>query len=236
LVSILTACFEFIARSQRTTSSYIEEAVLRTAFSLQLNLPNRRKRMGYSDSAKTLDEIRPLLSSLEKGQGTAWTVPEGMKPAKFAHKIREALHIARLYPERYPQLAKAAQTFKIQIVNSRQVQAVLTDKQTGLGLVREYSPAQHGLETAGPIPHKVMGQQSADSIIMHINRLQQTQPSNATMSWPQADLSHEDKIRLLRWCGKQTPAWILLVSGQQITISRKTKDLTEQDQWSPEDE
>lgn len=194
--------------------------------------------MGYSTSPKTLDEIRPLLVNLELGLGDLWTVPEGMKVSTFAYKIREAFYIAELYPERYPELARAAKIFKIQSVNRRQVQAVLTDKQTGYGGVQRGGGTviQHGLEPAGSLPTKVMGKQTADTIISHVLQLQQKQPSNAPMSWPQAALSREDKLRLLKWCQKQTPAWILLISDAQVTLSRKSKDISEDVQWSPEDE
>lgn len=191
--------------------------------------------MAYSESTETLDKIRPLLVKLEIGVGELWTVPPNMTARMFAYKIREAFYIANLHPETYPELAKASQIFKIKVVNKRQVQAVLTDKQT-MARVTTGGVVEHGGEVAGVLSTKVMGAQTADTIIEHILNLQRIQPSNAPMTWPEANLSKESKLRLFTWCKAQTPPWILLIADTQVTVTRKSRDITEDLGWSPEDD
>lgn len=192
--------------------------------------------MGYSESRKTLDKIRPMLVNLESGKGDIWRTAPGQTARSLAYKIREALRIAALHPETYPQLAAAAKVFKIQIVDHSRVQAVLTDRQTGLPGFSEGGVVIHGLEDAAASPLKVMGQQSAARIIEHIINTQTIQPTNSQFSFPEARLSREEKIRLHNWCRKQTPPWIMLVADDAITVSRKSRDITEDLGWSPEDD
>lgn len=197
--------------------------------------------MGYSDNRKTLDRIRPMLINLEMGNGDLWTANPNITAKALAYQIREALHIASLFPEAYPELARAAKTFKIQIVKSGkggQVQAVLTDKQTGLPAVSEGGAGviTHGLEPAGPNPLKVMGKQTAASIIEHMLKVQKVQPTNGQFHFPEAHLKREEMLKLYSWCHKQTPPWLLLAADGSVTIARKSRDITEELAWSPEDE
>lgn len=191
--------------------------------------------MAYSENRSTLDKIRPLLVKLEMGQGDLFNVPPGMSARQLAYKIREALYIANLFAADYPQLAVAAQTFKIKVVNKRQVQAVLTDKQT-MAKVTTGGTVEHGGEVAGVLSTKVMGKQTAASIIEHILNLQRIQPSNAPMTWPEGALSYEEKTRLYTWCKAQTPAWLLLIADDQVTVTRPSRDMTEDLSWNPQDD
>lgn len=195
--------------------------------------------MPYSDSPTTLERIRPLLIKLELGQGDVFNAQPNVTAKKLAYKIREAFHIALLFPDRYPELAKAARTFKIQIVKpgkGGQVQAVLTDRQVGLPGYSDSnsSVAVQGLEPAGPSPLKVMGKQNATSIIEHVLKVQTIQPSNAQMSWPEAGLARDEKVKLYTWAKKQTPPWILLIADDSVTLARKSRDITEDLDWDPE--
>lgn len=191
--------------------------------------------MAYSESPATLEKIRPHLVKLELGQGDLFTVPAGMTARQLAYKIREALYIATLFPGQYPELAKAAQIFKIQVVNRRQVQAVLTDKQT-MAKVTTGGTVEHGGEPAGVMSPKVMGKQTAGSIIEHVLNLQRLQPSNAPMTWPEAALSYEDKTRLYTWSKAQTPPWLMLIADPQVTLTRPSRDMTEDLAWNPADD
>lgn len=191
--------------------------------------------MAYSESRETLDRIRPHLLKLEMGQGDLFNVPPGMSARQFAYKIREAFYIANLFPNEYPALVKASQIFKVQVVNKRQVQCVLTDKNT-MAKVTTGGTIEHGGETAGVLSTKVMGKQTAGSIIEHVLNLQRLQPSNAPMTWPEANLSYEDKTRLYTWTKAQTPPWILLIADTQVTLTRPSRDLTEDLGWNPTDD
>lgn len=190
--------------------------------------------MGYSRSRKTLDKMLPLLDKLKAGEGTQWHLAQGVEPERFAYKIREALHVASLFPDIYPELAAAANNFKIEIVDRLTVQAVYRPAVLGLNNSGESAGVTvHGLESGdrGRVTHA--GEQTAMSVIQawHNN-----QPSNTPMNFPQACLERDDLLKLHTWASKRTPPWIMLVSMEgALTLTPFRKDL-EGLGWDPSDE
>lgn len=185
--------------------------------------------MGYSTNVSTLELQLDHLKMLREGKACIWTV-EPNDVHRFAYKIREALWIARNVAEarrKYPELAQAAEHFRIEMVNSRQVQA-RPARGTPAASVEALGVATSGGELAGPA-RSMMGPQTAASIIQ---TWMDTQPSNDKYHFPQANLSHSEMLKLHSWATKQ--GWIFFESQGQITLQRKSRDL-EGLSWSPED-
>lgn len=186
--------------------------------------------MAYSTSRKTLDKQLPNLQYLEAGKACVWRNLVGKAPW-FSYKIREALYIAKLYPESYPNLAKAADAFRIEVVDANTVQAVLSAPYGGTGIIIEGTQGQTAVNQIADAtkPYEKMGKQTAASIIESWLKVQ---PSNTIMSFPQANLEPEDLIRLHKWASAQ--GWIFFEADGAITLQRETRDLKEFS-WSPDD-
>jgi hypothetical protein len=189
--------------------------------------------MGYSRSEKTLKDRLLYLNNLQEGKGDKWVLAVGIEPEKFAYKIREALHVASIFKEKYPTLAKAHADFKIEVVDRRTVQAVYRPRQLGLVTGGESGVVTHGLESAEKGPTTLAGQQTALSIIQAWHN---AQPSNSPMKFPQASLERDELLKLFEWCNKRTPPWLMFVAeGGAITLSPHTADLDGLG-WDPSDD
>jgi len=186
--------------------------------------------MGYSTNIKTLEAQLDNLAMLRQGKACAWTVAPN-ESHRFAYKIREALWIARNVPEarnKYPELARAAEHFRIEVTSSREVQARAARSTVDAEVRPLGGGVTTGLEAAGP-PKALMGPQTAASIIQ---TWMDTQPSNERYHFPQANLTRDELLKLHGWAVQQ--GWIFFESDGAITLQRKTLDVAEF-AWSPED-
>jgi hypothetical protein len=193
--------------------------------------------MAYSESEKTLEKIRPQLARLEAGNACIWTGLKGISGGsrRFAYKLREGLFIAKLYKDKYPDLAKAADNFKIERVDADKVQAVVATKGTTETPVLVDAPAaapvvNQGLAVAEKKPVNRAGPQSAATIIQVWHDVQ---PSNTPLTFPQANLSREEKLKLHTWAtGRHL---MLFIADARVTMQPYTTNLAGLE-WSPADE
>lgn len=188
--------------------------------------------MGYSRSKVTLEKIRPFLSDLEQGLSCSWEVPAGQE-GQWAYKVREALYIARLYENDYPDLARVAERFKVRIVREGLVEAKPGGNTTQPKLIRG-STVTHGVddETVSPLTGRSAatdGKQTADTIVQAWHDVQ---PSNSPLYFPEAELESEDLVKLYNWATKRN--LIFFESFGAITLQPKTRDL-EDLAWHPDD-
>jgi hypothetical protein len=189
--------------------------------------------VGYSRSKKTLEKVLPLLEDLKSGKGTNWTINEHQSPEHFAYKIREALYVASIHPDEFPELARAAELMKIEIVDRRTVQAVF--KPTSLmatgGLTQGVTT--HGVQPGERGPVTLGGPQSAAAVVQAWHN---AQPSNTPMRFPQANLDRDELLKLFEWCSKRTPPWFMFVGlNGELTIQPYSRDLDGLG-WDPADE
>lgn len=191
--------------------------------------------MGYSRSPKTLEAIRPLLDDLERGLACVWEVAPG-EEHKWAYKVREALYIARLFPDRYPALAQAADAFKVEVAERGRVRAVTAGNTLQPKVLGSAVPiVSQGLDDDQPgLAHKVRsvsltGSQTAASIM---KAWYLSQPSNHPLYFPQAVLDRQELLELYRLAADQH--LIFFESEGAITLQRTTMDLMDL-AWSPED-
>lgn len=180
--------------------------------------------MAYSKSIKTLEKRRQLLKDLELGRGCVWRTDNA---DRLAYQLREALSIARLYKERYPALAQAADNFRIEVLSPTSVQATPLQQTEASVLV------DGGVVDQNPTPGKVslnlMGPQTPESIIQTWHDVQ---PSNDPMVWPQANLDREALRTLEQWASKRTPPWLVIVDGGAVMLHPHTRTL-ESMAWRP---
>lgn len=183
--------------------------------------------MGYSTNPQTLEEIRPQLDKLEKGQPDTFTVAPPMTPAQWAYRIREAFYIARRYPLRYPNLASASQKFKVQVVGSDRVAVVPKES-----FIPELVTKAQDMERSAPVLSLARGTDQVQAIIETVEK-DQTRSSYRF----ETILPKEELTRLLLWCQQTSnPRRILLVADEKITLALATASLTPDIEWSPDDE
>jgi hypothetical protein len=183
--------------------------------------------MGYSTSKQTLNQMLPDLTLLAEGKGCIWKVDPN-EAHKYAYKIREALYIASLYPDEYPELVRARDEFVIEITSSREVQARKA-RGKSTASVRPFEGVNTGLEEGG-IAKRLVGAHTAASIIQAWTEVQ---PNNDRFFFPEAELLDDDLVVLHRWA--ETKKLIFFVSQDGgLTLQRYDSSLDGLS-WSPED-
>lgn len=169
--------------------------------------------MAYSRSESTLKKMLPELQELALGRAQAWIVTQGT-PHEWAYKIREALFIARIYKDKYPELAKAAESFTV-LVDGNRVDARRARNTTeAVALADVHTGINTGLELAGRSV-SVSGAQSPFTII---EAWRKSQPSNQPMNFPQAALTEEALGILYKWAQSWKPPLMLMVDGASVTV------------------
>lgn len=183
--------------------------------------------MAYSRSEETLIGMLPRLYGLRSGRGQKWTVSEG-RAWWWASRIREALYIAReIFPHKYPELARVARTFTIEVLDGQTVQARQTSNtpataiSDGDGPVGTETPRKpddtptHGLELALSVPRTIVGQHTATDIIAFCLR---ALPTNDKLVFTETNLSSTELDQLASWAASRTPRWMVVHSPSNPTI------------------
>lgn len=195
--------------------------------------------MAYSESIRTLENRRHLLTSLEAGQSSRWVTDKG-RAQNLARQIREALSIAAKNADAYPALARAAEMFKIEVPNSSTVQAVPKErKATVVG--EAFTPHTRGSDDLegdeGPgggglafgSPQVRVGLTTADQVIdAWVKHL----PSNDLMNFPSTVLPYAELEKLHRWATARTPRLMFFVPEGSLTLS-VAEDGVEEHSWHP---
>lgn len=193
--------------------------------------------MGYSVSPKTLDKAMHFVEPLKAGHellAYRWHFPDGAR--ELAYKIREALSIAKRFPGEYPELARAADQFRIEVLDNDNVQAVqkrnwttqvMAMQASGNGSISGATVTQ-GMEYAGR-PHELVGPLTAVQVI---GFWQEGQPSNGPFTFPGSQLDQHEMEKLYEWATEQ--GWWVFYGMERITLQRPTRDLEGQN-WVPSD-
>lgn len=193
--------------------------------------------MSYSESKITIEKLRPHLKNLEAGRSDQWHARSlGYSARGFAYKIREVLYAASLNSQEYPELARARQLFEIKRVNADYVQAVLKATKNGTTLAPSGAKDFSKFSPSSIPPIKIQGKQTAASIVQQIIEADLEERIAYYYSFPEADLSREDKVRLFNWCHRQVPIWIMMAADSSILVARENIDITRDLGWSPEDD
>lgn len=179
--------------------------------------------MAYSRSLETLEALRPTLAVLEAGRECEWDLTKypSVQPQQFAYRIREALHIARAHPERYPILAEIAARVAIK-VEGRMVRAVLS--------------AAHKMNKSVPLPTqggRELSEISAQSGKEAIMAAWSVSANRKTpLVFQHTALSAGEMAELYEWAVAKD--LVLLPDGERLTVALATDD-TREFAWTPDD-
>ena len=199
--------------------------------------------MPYSNDVERLERMLPYLAPVAQGKNAQWKITAG-SPNTVAYRIREALHIARLNPNSYPDLAKYANDYSISIVEGNTVRARrrtpqisppspvdnseslsdLVDRVEIDGNLLRKEPNVEPRAFDAPVQsmnsESTDGQQTPDSIISMWNK---HQGIKRTLYFPEAELSEKQLAELFLWAESQT--LMILVHEIAVTLAKKDPHL-----------
>lgn len=185
--------------------------------------------MGYSTNPELVEQRKSLLQPLAEGRTTRWTPDSDPTETKrFVYSLREALHIAALYPQRFPELARAAEKFTIVTTAPGSVEARFKHGKTETSVSSD-APT-HGLEPQGKLVQQV-GMLSADDVI---ESWRSHLPSNDPLHFTDTRLDFEELAVLWAFCVANVPKLMILVDEEQglLTVSPFDGSI-EEFAWSP---
>lgn len=181
--------------------------------------------MGYSKSRITLNrrikEFPSFFDTLARGR-PARLVEKPNSADTNAYKVREALHIAALHAQHYPELAQAAGRFVVEILDDRTIQARIKEgsNETAVSVLGE-TPTQTPQAAGAPeAPQIVVGLRTATDIISHCLR---RFPTNDPFHFPDAQLDDGELAKVWRWCRTLHPPRVIIKpkGTNAITIANK---------------
>lgn len=171
--------------------------------------------MANSISPKTVENRRELLKDLEAGKTTRWTTAvDPLATRRLANQIREALFVARKFPEQFPALAQAAERFSIHIVTDGLIEARV--KPTKTETSASSSVPTHGGETLGTERTSLVGLGSAAQVI---NSWKAHLPSSDALHFTRTQLSQGELRELYKWTRTWKPKLMILVGDDTLTLS-----------------
>lgn len=150
--------------------------------------------MAYSRNAVTLRKNLKLVEPLLSRKDFAW---HGVaNPHAFAYKIRECLYVAMLYPDEFPQLAEAAEHYRVMTASNSVVAMYL----------KKAEPVSQVLDVVTVITNPI----SVMQVIEAWNK--QDEPRRA-LQVVDCGLSVGELSRLEMWAAAQVPAWHVVYTG-----------------------
>lgn len=188
--------------------------------------------MGYSINPELITERGHLLLDLARGLPAVWTVspPSLHEARRLVYNIRECLHIASLYPDRFPELARAADMFSLHVVDGSRVEArpkTRSQVVAARGDTTRGTPI-HGGEIARPQVPQV-GLTTAEELI---DSWQRQAPSQDPILFQRTTLDTGELIKLYAWA-QRPPRKMILVGEDHITLSLYEAETASIAAWSP---
>lgn len=183
--------------------------------------------MAYSTSPTTIENMSEHLEPLRQMRSYRWSTPKG-RAHRLAQRIRECFAIARSNRDRYPELAAAADFFRIEVPNTYTVQAIPKETQTVRGEPLDEQPSAGGVEFGGPQTR--VGLSTAMEVI---DAWTKHLPSNDTMHFPQTVLPTDELVALHRWARGRTPRLMMFVPEGSLTLSLEDPSVVEHS-WHPQ--
>jgi hypothetical protein len=181
--------------------------------------------MGYSNNPELVEARRDLLAPLERGESCQWKIPGGWPETKqAAFKIREALRIAGLYPQRFPALAEAASRFAIHIVAQGLIEARLrSTPNVETAPTHVFTPQSQAIDQPLGRDIPTVGITTAEQVIlswMHRG------PSNDPLRLTSVAMSQEELTQLWRWTEAHTPKLMILLNESNQTMVVSLHDMS----------
>lgn len=177
--------------------------------------------MGYSENPELLQSKMYLFTELREGKATRWTCGSSRVATKnFVEQIHECLHIASVNPQRFPELARAKQAFRIHVIRPGLVEA---RPRTSASVVVTSS------ESFAPVVPTV-GVKSAQEII---NAWRDHMPSQDPIMFQQHKLDMLELTTLYDWCDSHEPRLMMLVGDAHLTLSLRVVFRGDDLSWKP---
>ncbi len=185
--------------------------------------------MAYSINPELVEQRREEfdLDSLAQG-AKRWkiTPPDGPSTRRAVYRIREALYIAQMHPERFPLIAQAADKYSIHYIEPGVIEAKLKHSPS----VETQGVATHG---GGNLPWgkelATVGPTKADECI---DAWQKHLPSSDPVNFPNTTLSDEELQQLWTWATRRNPRLMILVGAGTVTLSLRMAEMDTY-AWSP---
>lgn len=183
--------------------------------------------MGYSTSRATVRARTALLSELAAGRPTSWTTAPDMAVTKrLAFNIREALRVAAIYPDEFPELAQANKQFSIFIPCAGRVEARIKTQP------HAYETPMHGV--VGPeAGFKVVPQVGITTAKECIDSWNAHLPSSDPLLLQRTSLIVDELVKLYTWSQTHKPRLMFFVGESHITISLYEAEAASIAAWTP---
>jgi len=184
--------------------------------------------MGYSRALVTLESRLELVKPLASTTTSVKFPCESGTERELAYQIREALHVAKLHPDAYPEITAIVGGFTFKEVDG----AVLAIPKRSLSSTPEAAPPSHFLpltpEEEAAVD-KVYGSSkpttvnNPSSIIEIISIVKEKGPSGLPYHFPNSHLQTPELRTLVKWL--TTNGYLLFWANPGITIKAYTEDL-----------
>lgn len=184
--------------------------------------------MAYSRNKVTLEAIKDQLQELALDKPQAWVMTDERSAYAWAYKVREALHIAKAYPNDYPGLARAAENYVIEVHVNR-VEARRARNTTEFA-----AQAGEGINTGQEIARRAVSTSGKMTVFTIVDSWRKVQPTNDPLHFPQADLNVEELTMLYNWAKSWKPPLMLMVDGPSVTVGPADPHVI-QYEWTPKD-
>lgn len=184
--------------------------------------------MGYSKNPALVEREMPNLLDLKAGRSCRWkTDPTWPATSRLLNRLRQALYIANLYPDRFPELALASKNFALHVIEPGIIEA-----KPKLTASVETDTKITGRTQGGPVwgyEQSTVGKTTADEIV---TAWANHQPSNDPIQFQQTTLSDAELSKLYHWAknGNNHPELMLLVGKGFLTVSLVERGAPE---WTP---
>lgn len=184
--------------------------------------------MAFSINPQLAEQRRVELNldALAEGAQRWRTTPDPVITRRLAYRIREALYIGNMYPERFPILAMAYDRYAIHIIEPGIIEAKLKSNPT---VQSSGITPQHGGGAPWGREQATVGPSAADEII---DAWQKHLPSSDAMNFPQTTLTDDELMKLWEWATRRNPRLMILVGAGTITVSLRQAEMDSY-AWSP---
>jgi hypothetical protein len=194
--------------------------------------------LGYSTSVVTLQRLYEYIKPLEFGEPYVWITDEG-EAARLAYKIREALYVAKLHTEQFPELAAAADRFVIEVVSSTKVQARLSIAPTEARILSSHGDVapQHG-DSGSPTLGRIIATSGEQTAFTIIEAWKKSQPNLTPINFPSAKLNYEQLLALWNWAQTWKPKPLMIMYDEEsgsLTLGPIEADVVKYS-WHPHKE
>lgn len=179
--------------------------------------------MAYSMNPITVERFEPILRPLVTSSEVTWRTKPG-RARWLAYKVREALHVASLYEDRFPELARL--DVRVQVLSAERVRAVARERE-------EINVDDTVVESSVSRPRTAAetGSQSVEDVIA---RWELRSPLEDRVYFPEANLDPDSLKRLWLWA-EGTDVLIFDSAGALTLLPRSGNEDAAEYAWTPEE-